>query len=116
MAIRTATALTVLLLAAAGCADDDPAPAPAVERAPASSTSSPMTRSGVTATGTVSFFNTAKGYGYITPDDGGEQVFVHFSEIRMEGFKKLQEGQRVQYVPAKGPRGTQATDVYPLEE
>jgi CspA family cold shock protein len=66
-------------------------------------------------TGTVKFFDNKKGYGFITPDGGGEDLFVHFSEIKMEGFKVLKEGQRVSYVPAKGPKGEQATQVQALD-
>lgn len=65
-------------------------------------------------TGIVKFFDNKKGYGFITPDDGGEDLFVHFKEIVMDGFKKLQEGQRVSFVPAKGPKGMQATKVSPV--
>lgn len=62
-------------------------------------------------TGVVKFFDTKKGYGFITPDGGGEDLFVHFKEINMEGFKVLQEGQRVSFVAVKGPKGQQATNV-----
>lgn len=65
-------------------------------------------------TGIVKFFDNKKGYGFITPDDGGEDLFVHFKEIVMDGFKKLAEGQRVSFVPAKGPKGMQATKVSPI--
>ncbi len=57
------------------------------------------------ATGTVKWFNDAKGYGFITPDEGGEDVFAHFSAIQMGGFKTLKEGQRVTYDLADGPKG-----------
>ncbi|WP_300846990.1 cold-shock protein, partial [uncultured Parasutterella sp.] len=49
------------------------------------------------ATGTVKWFNDAKGYGFITPDDGGEDLFAHFSAIKMDGFKTLKQGQRVTF-------------------
>lgn len=62
-------------------------------------------------TGIVKFFDAKKGYGFIIPDGGGDSLFVHFSEIQQEGFKVLEEGQRVSYVPAKGPKGMQATNV-----
>src|ERR1700693_3092474 len=56
-------------------------------------------------TGTVKWFNDAKGYGFITPDDGGEDLFAHFSAIQMSGFKTLKEGQKVQFEVTQGPRG-----------
>lgn len=61
--------------------------------------------------GTVKFFDAKKGYGFITPDDGGESLFVHFSAIQQEGFKALHEGQRVSYQPEKGQKGMQASNV-----
>jgi len=67
-------------------------------------------------TGTVKFFDAKKGYGFITPDGGGDGVFVHFSEIKQEGFKVLEEGQRVSYVPTKGAKGMQATNVQVIED
>jgi CspA family cold shock protein len=57
------------------------------------------------AIGTVKWFNDAKGFGFITPEEGGEDVFAHFSAIDMPGFKTLKEGQRVQYDLADGPKG-----------
>lgn len=65
-------------------------------------------------TGTVKWFNDAKGFGFITPDDGSEDLFVHFSEIRGDGFKSLQENQRVQFEVRTGPKGKQASSVTPL--
>lgn len=65
-------------------------------------------------TGTVKWFNDAKGFGFITPDDGGEDLFVHFSAIKGEGFRSLQEQQRVSYDEANGPKGKQAVDVRPI--
>ena len=62
-------------------------------------------------TGTVKRFNKIKGYGFITPDQDDREVFVHFSEIQTEGFKELQEGQRVRYELKKGEKGEYATKV-----
>ncbi len=62
-------------------------------------------------TGTVKWFNEAKGYGFITPDDGGADVFVHFSAIQGSGFRTLAEGQAVSFVVEQGPKGPQASQV-----
>ena len=62
-------------------------------------------------TGTVKRFNKIKGYGFIAPDNGGEEVFVHFSQIKMEAYKELKEGQRVSYDLEKGERGEFAANV-----
>ena len=68
--------------------------------------------------GTVKWFNNAKGYGFIVPEGGGEDVFVHYSTIDGSGFKTLKEGQFVQYEAAESPRGVQTTRVIgqPLEQ
>ncbi len=63
--------------------------------------------------GTVKWFNNAKGYGFIVPTEGGEDVFVHFSTIEAEGYKTLAEGQNVEFELAQGPKGKQATRVIP---
>jgi CspA family cold shock protein len=63
------------------------------------------------ATGIVKWFNDAKGFGFITPDDGGKDLFAHFSEIQGNGFKSLQESQRVEFVVAQGSKGPQATQI-----
>ena len=57
------------------------------------------------ATGTVKWFNDAKGFGFITPDGGGKDVFVHHTAIQMEGFRSLAEGQKVEYEVTEGPKG-----------
>jgi len=63
------------------------------------------------APGTVKWFNGDKGFGFITPDDGAKDVFVHFSEIRGSGFRTLAENQRVQFEVEQGPKGRQAVGV-----
>ncbi|BAP88593.1 cold-shock DNA-binding domain-containing protein [Burkholderiales bacterium GJ-E10] len=65
------------------------------------------------ATGTVKWFNDAKGYGFITPDDGGEDLFAHFSAIQISGFKTLKEGQKVAFDIIQGPKGKQASNITP---
>lgn len=65
-------------------------------------------------TGTVKWFNEAKGYGFIAPEDGGKDVFVHFSGINGEGFRTLNDGQQVEFEVKEGPKGLQATEVNPL--
>jgi CspA family cold shock protein len=63
------------------------------------------------ATGTVKWFNDSKGFGFITPEEGGKDLFVHFSNVTGEGFKTLTEGARVEYEPAEGETGPVATNV-----
>ena len=64
--------------------------------------------------GTVKWFNDAKGFGFIAPEDGSADVFVHYSAISSNGFKSLQEGQRVSYEVQQGPTGAQAAGVQPV--
>lgn len=61
--------------------------------------------------GTVKWFSNSKGYGFISPEDGGEDVFAHFSAINMEGYKTLNEGQKVEFEVADGPKGLQASNI-----
>lgn len=63
------------------------------------------------ALGTVKWFNDAKGFGFITPDGGGEDLFAHFSAITMNGFKTLKEGERVSFDVVDGPKGKQAANI-----
>ena len=65
-------------------------------------------------TGTVKWFNDAKGFGFISPEDGSADVFVHFSAIDSSGFRSLQEGQRVSYEVQQGGKGAQAAGVKPV--
>ena len=67
------------------------------------------------ATGTVKWFNDAKGYGFIAPDEGTKDLFVHFSNIAGEGFKSLSEGSRVEYEAREGSKGPEATNVIMIE-
>ena len=66
------------------------------------------------STGTVKWFNDAKGFGFITPDEGGEDVFAHFSAIATSGFRLLKEGQKVQFDIVQGPKGKQASNITPI--
>lgn len=61
--------------------------------------------------GIVKWFNAEKGFGFIMPENGGKDLFAHFSEIRSEGYKSLQENQRVSYTAGQGAKGPQATDI-----
>lgn len=65
-------------------------------------------------TGTVKWFNDAKGFGFITADAGGDDLFAHFSEIRVDGFKTLQENQKVSFQVTVGPKGRQASNIQPI--
>jgi CspA family cold shock protein len=68
------------------------------------------------ATGTVKWFNDARGFGFIAQDDGGPDVFCHQSAIKADGFRSLAEGQRVEFETKKAPKGLQAENVRPLTE
>jgi len=63
------------------------------------------------ATGTVKWFNNAKGYGFIMPEGGGEDLFAHYSSIEMDGYKTLKSGQPVNYELIQGPKGLHATNI-----
>ena len=65
------------------------------------------------STGTVKWFNSSKGYGFIAPDDGGDDLFVHHSEIKMGGYASLDEGQKVEFTVGEGKKGPCATNVIP---
>jgi CspA family cold shock protein len=65
------------------------------------------------STGTVKWFNSSKGYGFIIPDDGGDDLFVHHSEIKADGYAKLEEGQKVEFEVGEGKKGPCATNVVP---
>lgn len=66
------------------------------------------------ANGTVKWFNDSKGFGFITPDEGGEDLFAHFSAIEASGFKSLSENQRVSFEVTTGPKGKQASGIKPI--
>ena len=66
------------------------------------------------ATGTVKWFNDSKGFGFITPDDGGKDLFAHHSSIQMAGYKSLKETQKVSFDVTEGPKGPAASNIKPL--
>ncbi len=66
-------------------------------------------------TGTVKWFNDAKGFGFIEPDGGGDDVFAHFSAIQMEGFRTLKQGSKVRFELVQGPKGQLAQDIQQME-
>ena len=66
------------------------------------------------ATGTVKWFNSTKGFGFIAPDEGGDDLFVHHSAIQVSGYRELIEGQKVEYQATQGQKGMQASEVKPL--
>ena len=65
------------------------------------------------ATGTVKWFNDSKGFGFVEPDGGGEDLFAHFSAINMNGFKTLTEGQKITFDVTQGQKGKQASNIQP---
>lgn len=67
------------------------------------------------ATGTVKWFNNAKGYGFICPDNGGSDIFAHFSTIEMDGYKSLKAGQEVSFETFEGPKGLHAQEISPVK-
>jgi CspA family cold shock protein len=67
------------------------------------------------STGTVKWFNESKGFGFISPDDGGDDLFAHFSAIQARGFKTLRENQKVSFDVTTGPKGKQATNIRPMD-
>jgi CspA family cold shock protein len=67
------------------------------------------------ATGIVKWFNESKGFGFISPSEGGDDLFAHFSAIQSQGFKTLTEGQRVTFDVTTGPKGLQATNIRPAD-
>jgi CspA family cold shock protein len=67
------------------------------------------------STGQVKWFNNAKGFGFILPDDGGDDLFAHYSSIEMEGYKTLKAGQTVSFETIEGPKGLHATKIVPVE-
>lgn len=66
------------------------------------------------STGTVKWFNSTKGFGFICPDEGGDDLFVHYSEIKTNGYASLDENQKVEYSVGEGKKGPCATDVTPI--
>jgi CspA family cold shock protein len=72
-------------------------------------------RSSNMGTGSVKWFNDAKGFGFITPDDGGKDLFAHFSAIQGDGHKSLRENQKVSFEVTTGPKGDQASNIKPLD-
>jgi CspA family cold shock protein len=66
------------------------------------------------STGTVKWFNSSKGFGFVVPDDGGDDLFVHHSEIKTEGYASLDEGQKVDFQIGEGKKGPCATNVVPV--
>jgi CspA family cold shock protein len=74
-----------------------------------------FTQGFIMVTGSVKWFNDSKGFGFITPDNGGEDLFAHFSAIQSAGFKTLKENQRVSFEVATGPKGKQAANIQIIE-
>ena len=68
------------------------------------------------AIGIVKWFSNAKGYGFISPEQGGDDIFAHFSSITMDGYKTLKKGQKVEFECTQGPKGLHATDIKPSHQ
>jgi cold shock protein len=88
--------------------------APLVMRAGRQGAARNIERSGLMVTGTVKWFNDAKGFGFIVQDNGGPDVFCHHTAIQADGFRSLAEGQKVEFEVQKGPKGLQAANVRPI--
>ena len=68
------------------------------------------------AIGVVKWFNNAKGFGFVSPEEGGEDIFAHFSAIEMDGYKSLKQGQKVKFEVVNGPKGLYASNIRAAEE
>jgi CspA family cold shock protein len=75
----------------------------------------PLREESTMVTGVVKWFNNAKGYGFVTPDEGEQDIFVHFSAIEMDGYRTLKEGQRVEFEVEQGPKGLHALKLHSVQ-
>ena len=116
LTVGVATILTVSILIAACEKAPERVSESVTENAPIASADKAQTSPPMSAiTGKVKWSNDAKGYGFITPDDGTEDVFVHYSAIEMQGFKTLKEGQRVRFLVRAGAKCKEASNVQPVQ-